>query len=178
MDDGGVRAYVEERGWDWLRRLARRQSAAIVGGLLLLGSHAVALDAADDEEAAPASVQETSTRINRKVTNPVSLTWSLKLLNTVDFDDVGSHGVHPDYTLQFQPTMSLLLSPFLKLITRPEFTLVDDTAYTNGAGELRRTTGVGDTILDVVLSPKLGPWLLGLGSTFVFPTANLDQTGQ
>src|SRR5262249_32010078 len=111
-------------------------------------------------------------------TNPVSLTWSLKLKNTVDFNDVGSFGVHPEYTLQFQPTMPLLLTPYLKLITRPEFTLIDDTAYTNGQGELQHTTGLGDTILDLVLSPRLGCWLIGLGPTFVFPTANLEQTGE
>ena len=64
-----------------------------------------------------------------------------------------------------------------KLIVRPQFTLVDDTPYTS-QGEVLRTTGVGDTNLDIVLSPELGPWLLALGPTFVFPTANLDQTGK
>lgn len=145
---------------------------------MLLRFSGLAVTAADDAEEPPASAHEPPTEINRKVTNPVSLTWSLKLKNTVDLDEVGSFGIHPKYTLQFQPIMPLLVTPYLKLITRPEFTLVDDTAYVNGEGELQRTTGVGDTILDVVLSPRLGPWLLALGPTFVFPTANLDQTGQ
>lgn len=126
----------------------------------------------------PASALDSPIEINRKVTDPVSTTWSLKLLNNVIFQDVGSHGDHAHYKLQFQPTMPLLLTPSWKLITRPEFTLVDDTPYTDSQGALRRTTGVGDTILDVVVSPELRPWLLALGPTFVFPTANLDQTGQ
>ena len=159
-------------------RVVRCRSAAIVAATLLLRFSGLAVTAADDAEEPPASAHEPPTEINRKVTNPVSLTWSLKLKNTVDLDEVGSFGIHPKYTLQFQPTMPLLVTPYLKLITRPEFTLVDDTAYVNGEGELQRTTGVGDTILDVVLSPRLGPWLLALGPTFVFPTANLDQTGQ
>src|SRR5215813_11392950 len=144
-------------------RVVRCRSAAIAAAMLLLGFSGLAIAATDDEEATPASVHESSTDINRKVTNPVSLTWSLKLKNTVDFNDVGSFGVHPEYTLQFQPTMPLLLTPYLKLITRPEFTLIDDTAYTNGQGELQHTTGLGDTILDLVLSPRLGCWLIGLG---------------
>jgi len=98
--------------------------------------------------------------------------------NTVSFLDFEGQGDHPQYKLQFQPTLPTLLTPDLKLILRPEFTLVDETPYENAQDEVVSTTGVGDTILDVVLSPVSDPWLLWLGPTFVFPTANLDQTGQ
>ena len=129
-----------------------------------------------DEEARQSPARQSSTEVNERVTDPLSLTWSLKVKNTVTWKEVGSDGDHPEYTLQFQPTMPVWLSTDWKLIVRPEFTLVDAVPYSN-QGQVSRTTGVGDTILDLALSPKLGPWLLGLGPTFVFPTANLDQTG-
>jgi hypothetical protein len=82
------------------------------------------------------------------------------------------------YQLEFQPTLPVVLTERLKLIARPQFTLLDSVPYVDGQGELQRTTGVGDSVLDVVLSPRVGGWLLGLGPSFIFPTANLDQTGQ
>ncbi len=119
-----------------------------------------------------------TTEISKRLTNPVSLTWSLKLKNKITFRDVTGHGDQAQYELEFQPVLPVLLTPALKLITRPEFRLVDSKPYAGQQGNLRRTTGVGDTILDLLLSPVSDPWLIGVGPTFVFPTANLDQTGQ
>jgi hypothetical protein len=132
-------------------------------------------DTIDDRPAAPQ--RDSSTEINQKVTDPISSTWSLKVKNTVTFEDVASGGDHPDYQLQFQPTMPLRVTSDWKLIVRPQFTLVEDTPFASH-GDVHRTTGVGDTVLDAVVSPKARPWLLALGSTMIFPTANLDQTGK
>jgi hypothetical protein len=153
-----------------------RSLAATLWVLVVL---APARGAGDDLPPAPrdSALHKSSDEINQDVSDPVSTTWSLKLKNTVTFEDVGSDGDHAAYTLQFQPTMPVWVSRDCKLIVRPEFTLVDDTPHTSHS-EVLRTTGVGDTILDTALSPKLGPWLLALGPTFVFPTANLDQTGK
>jgi hypothetical protein len=133
----------------------------------------------------PASAQsaddgptDTASRISRDLADPVSATWSLKLKNNLLFLDIHGHGHPPQYQLQFQPTLPVILNRRLKLIARPQFTLLDSVPYLSGSGALRRTTGVGDTVLDLVLSPRGGPWLLGLGPTFIFPTANLDETGQ
>ena len=138
---------------------------------------AAAEESADAVETRDLLERQSSTAVNKNVTNPVSTTWSLKLENDVSFLDIEGHGNHAQETLKFQPTMPILLTPHLKLIPRPQFTLLDSKPYTS-QGDLNRATGVGDTILDVVLSPVCAHWLLGLGSTFVFPTANLDQTGQ
>lgn len=130
---------------------------------------------------APSAVRPqgaSTTEISKQLTDPVSLTWSLKVKNTITFRDVTGHGDQVQYELQFQPVMPVLLTPALKLITRPEFRLVDSKPYAGEQGYLRRTTGAGDTVLDLVLSPVSDPWLVGLGPTFVFPTANLDETGQ
>jgi hypothetical protein len=121
--------------------------------------------------------QESETKINMKVTDPVSTTWSMKLQNSVNLLDINGHGDQVQDTLTLQPLMPVWLASDLKLITRPKFTLLDDDPYTK-QGELRHATGFGDTILDLALSPRSDPWLLGLGPTFVFPTANRDQIGQ
>jgi hypothetical protein len=151
----------------------RQRGLAIGFSVALVSQVATAVAASDVDD----SAEQTRTEINKNVTDPVSLTWSLKIKNDISFLDIEGHGDQPQYSLKFQPTMPTLLTPDLKLIARPEFTLVDDKPYTKD-GELLRTTGVGDTILDLVLSPVSDPWLIALGPTFVFPTANLDQTGQ
>jgi hypothetical protein len=126
----------------------------------------------------PPARDTSATAVNRRVTNPVSPTWSLQLENDVKLLDLEGHGTHLQDELTFKPTIPLLLTERLKLIGRPLFKLIDDTAYVNAAGGVTRTTGVGDTTFDLVLSPRLGAWLFALGPTFVFPTANLAQTGQ
>lgn len=116
--------------------------------------------------------------VSLRLSDPVSETWALKVQNTVTLVGVAGHGTQAKDTLEFQPTLALRVSEHLKLIARPDFTLIDSVPYAAGQGTLRRTTGVGDTILDVVVAPRSTRWLVGLGPTFVFPTANLDQTGQ
>jgi hypothetical protein len=120
---------------------------------------------------------ETATEINRKVTDPVSTTWSLKIQNNIVFLDIDQHGNQVQDTVVFQPTLPVWLTDDLKLIPRPKLTLLDAKPFTSN-GDLRYAVGFGDTVLDLVLSPKFGPWLLGLGPTFVFPTASADRTGQ
>lgn len=116
--------------------------------------------------------------LNQRVTDPVSTTWSLRTKNTINFLLLERHGNHLQNELQFQPTLPYIFNDRFKLIVRPQFTLVNDTAYVNKGDQVQRTTGVGDTVLDLGFGPRIDPWLLAFGPTFVFPTANLDQTGQ
>lgn len=145
---------------------------------VLCAGLAAAAESPDPTASSESPGRESSTEVNKNVTDPVSTTWSLKLQNNIDFIDVQGHGDQVEDSVTFQPTMPVVLTPELKLIMRPEFTLLDAKPFANSQGALRRTTGVGDTILDVVLAPISDPWLLGLGPTFVFPTANLEKTGQ
>jgi len=145
----------------------------ILIALPLLISLVVPTARAEDDEA-----QDSKTAIDKQLTNPVTTTWLLKIKNEVQFLDREGQSARGEYTLKFQPTLPLLLTPDWKLITRPEFTLIEDKPYTNSAGFSQRTTGVGDTVLDIALAPDWPHWLFGVGPTFIFPTANLDQTGQ
>ncbi|MCK6557330.1 hypothetical protein L6Q96_22545 [Candidatus Binatia bacterium] len=162
-------------GWGLMPNL--RTAAALVA--VFIGA-APAVHATDDRDpdayAHPGRLSPTE--IDRQVTDPVSVTWSVKLENDLVLRDLDGPGAELEAILRLQSTMPVLLGDYLKLIARPRFTLVDDKPYTGSNGALERTTGFGDTILDLVLSPRPTPWRLALGPTFVFPTANLDQTGQ
>lgn len=144
---------------------------------LLMAIFASAADVPAAEQSPESPDDESETEINLKITDPVSPTWSMKLQDNVYYLDVPGQGHPVQNTLVFQPSMPVWLTRDVKLITRPKFTLLESKPYTAGA-ELLGTTAVGDTVLDLALSPQLGPWLLGLGPTFVFPTANSVQTGQ
>jgi hypothetical protein len=144
---------------------------------LLVAICAEAAEPPAPQQVPESSEDESATEIDVKVTDPVSTTWSLKLQNGVSLLDINGRGDHAQDTLTFQPLMPVWLTRNLKLITRPKFTLLNDQPYAK-QGELHRTTGFGDAILDLALSPRSEPWLLGLGPTFVFPTASLERTGQ
>lgn len=152
----------------------------LAAAMVVLGAGLAAAAEPPDTAAASAfaAARESSTEINKQLTNPIPTTWSLKWKNNVTFLDSDGNGERTQYTLQFQPTLPVVLTPAWKLITRPEFTLIDDRPYTDHQGAARRTTGVGDTVLDLVLAPMAEHWLMGIGPTFIFPTASLDRTGQ
>jgi len=149
----------------------------VLVAILLFHRVSAAAERQERETSHEESLRGSSTDINKNLTDPVSLTWSLKLENDVTFLDVEGQGTQVQDELKFQPTLPVLLTPALKLIGRPELFLLDSKPFAASDG-LDRATGFGDMILDLVLSPVSDPWLLGLGPTFVFPTANLDETGQ
>jgi hypothetical protein len=160
-----------------LRRGGRYRAAPAIAIVLLVAATAVRALEPPAPAPSPSPTEDEETHANVEVTDPVSLTWSLKLQNNINLLDVPGFGNQVQDTVVFQPTMPMWLARTLKLIARPKFTLLDDQPYTS-QGELHRVTGVGDTILDLALSPSSNPWLLGAGPTFVFPTASNDQTGQ
>ncbi len=159
--------------------MRRLPAVAAIAGSIVLSAVGVGRAAESGEEPATLAriATQSSIEVNKNVTDPVSTTWSLKLENDVSFLDIDGHGSPVEDELKFQPTLPVLLTPTLKIIARPQFTLLDSKPFTSH-GDLERTTGVGDTTFDLVLSPNVRPWLFALGSTFMFPTANLDETGQ
>ena len=131
------------------------------------------------------SGQEASlTEINKKLTNPVSDLWSIAFQQNNYMLDMGAG--QPDHwnsNLNFQPVMPVALTSNWNLITRPVITLFNSVPYPDphNPADIERTTGFGDTVLMELVSPSpklVGNWLLGLGPTFIFPTASSDYTGQ
>ncbi len=124
------------------------------------------------------------TEINKKITNPVSDLWSIAFQQNNFMLDMGAG--QPDHwnsNLNFQPVLPVALTSNWNLITRPVITLFNSVPHPdpNNPADIERTTGFGDTVLMELLSPSpklAGKWLLGLGPTFIFPTASSDYTGQ
>lgn len=124
------------------------------------------------------------TELNKQLTNPISSLWSIAFQQNNYMLDMGAG--KPDHwnsNLNFQPVLPIALTENWNLITRPVMTLFNSVAHpkTYSPLETERTTAFGDTVLMELLSPSpklAGNWLLGLGPTFIFPTASSKYTGQ
>ena len=130
----------------------------------------------------PANSGASLTEINKQLVNPVSTLWSLTFQQnnygiTLPAGQVG----HQD-NLLFQPVLPVALTNDWNLINRPVIPLFNSVPTIDPLGNLGRATGFGDTTLVEILSPStnlVGPnWLLGLGPTFIFPTASNAKLGQ
>lgn len=134
---------------------------------------------------APADPTERSaTEINKQLTNPVSDLWSLTFQqnNSVLEYDTPEHGDEWSSNLLFQPVLPIGISENWNLITRPVIPLFVSQPHPNPNDPSRseRSTAFGDIALLQLVSatPKLaGNWLLGVGPTWVFPSAGSDFTG-
>jgi hypothetical protein len=116
--------------------------------------------------------------VNKELSNPISSIWALQLQENTYWLNKPERNV---VNLQFQPVLPLALTDNLNLITRPVFQVMNSSPYVNSSGNLHRVTGFGDTILATMLSPSpklVGPWLLGAGPSFIFPTASNSRLGQ
>src|SRR5690348_18168485 len=116
--------------------------------------------------------------VNEELSNPISSIWALQLQENTYWLNRPERNV---VNFQFQPVLPLALTNNWNLITRPVFQVMNSMPYVNQSGSLHRVTGFGDTILATLVStsPRLaGPWLLGLGPSFIFPTASNSRLGQ
>jgi hypothetical protein len=98
--------------------------------------------------------------------------------------DMGpGRNAHWNSNLNFQPVLPVALTSDWNLITRSVIILFNSVPHPdrNNPTDTERTTAFGDTVLMEMFSPSpklVGNWLLGLGPTFIFPTASSDYTGQ
>jgi hypothetical protein len=116
--------------------------------------------------------------VNKELSNPISSIWALQLQENTYWLNKPQRNV---VNLQFQPVLPLALTDNWNLITRPVFQVMNSTPYVNKSGNLHRVTGFGDTILATLISPSpklAGPWLIGAGPSFIFPTASNSRLGQ
>ena len=135
---------------------------------------AVAPGATAPPERAEAEGQSLS-EINKQLSNPVTSLWSLSF----QFNNYQLVNNQWNNNLQFQPVLPVSLTKDWNLITRPVVPLYNSVPVPTGPGTFDQKTGFGDTILLEMLSPEnSGPWLLGAGPTFIFPTASSRYTGQ
>ena len=157
---------------------------ALCLAVVLVATSLWAADAPVTTAASGGEPEPDLTEINKKITNPVSDLWSIAFQQNNYMLDMGAG--QPDHwnsNLNFQPVMPVALTSNWNLITRPVITLFNSVPHPdpNNPQEIERTTGFGDTTLMELVSPSpklAGNWLLGVGPTFIFPTASSDYTGQ
>src|SRR6266436_8397549 len=131
---------------------------------------------------AAAPPTDEATEVNKELSNPISSIWALQIQENTFFihpgiEDKSSRNA---VNVQFQPVLPLALTDDWNLITRPVFQVMNSSPYVNKSGNLHRVTGFGDTILATLISPSpklAGPWLLGAGPSFIFPTASNSRPG-
>ncbi len=121
--------------------------------------------------------------VNKELSNPVSSIWSISFQQTNYLLDIEGKEDRWNSNLNFQPVLPVTLTRDWNLITRPVVTVFNSVPHPNprNPADVETTTGFGDTILMEMFAPTLrltGKWLLGIGPTFVFPTASSDFTGQ
>jgi hypothetical protein len=172
-----------------MKKEGRKMKKEFMLGALCLAIVLVAtsLWAADPSATAAPSKGEgegSMTEVNKQLTNPVSSLWSISFQQNNYMLDMGpGRNDRWNSNLNFQPVLPVALTGDWNLITRPVITLFNSVPHPdrNNPWQIDRTTGFGDTVLMEMFSPSpklVGNWLLGLGPTFIFPTASSDYTGQ
>jgi hypothetical protein len=166
--------------------------AALLCGFWLAGPARAA-------DPAPKPEERSLSEVNKALTNPVSDIWSitfqqnnfvLKHQLPDDIDDAlqgrSQDGSSWNSNLLFQPVLPVGISESWNLITRPVIPLFvsqpvpDLDPGSNDFLDIERKVAFGDIALLQLVSPSpklAGDWLLGLGPTWVFPSAGSDFTG-
>jgi len=148
--------------------------AFLFAGLCIV-SAAQGQSAGSAEPAKEGAPGQSATELAKQLANPVSSIWSIS-------NQINNFQLTNDrwnYNWQLQPVMPVSLTSDLNLITRPVIQIYNSVPYQTPSGADARTTNFGDWVqLELVSPAHSGPWLLGLGPTFIFPTAGSIYTGQ
>jgi len=162
-----------------IRLLQLRLAVFALAGVWATAATAGPTSTAGDDD------KQNMTEINKQLTNPVSSIWSITFQqNNFQLDPgYGGHSDRWSSNLLFQPVLPIGISPDFNLITRPVVPLVVSQPHPNPKNplEIDRSTDFGDIALLQLVSPSpklAGSWLLGLGPTWIFPSAGSDFTGQ
>ncbi len=125
--------------------------------------------------AEPDEQELSASEMSQKLTNPVGNLWALQS----QFNNFRLANGQWNNNWNFQPTLPVRLTKDWNLITRPVLPLYDIVPVETAPGQYERKAGLGDMILAEMLSPaQWDKWLLGVGPTFIFPTATSTYTGQ
>jgi hypothetical protein len=141
--------------------------------LVALATSRAAAQTSEDEVGHPEQTE--AEKLAQALANPVSNLWSIQF----QFNNYNLTNDRWNYNLNFQPVMPVALTEDWNLITRPVIQIYNDVPITDALGENARTVAFGDwTQLEMISPAHSGHWLLGLGPTFIFPTAGSVYTGQ
>jgi hypothetical protein len=122
--------------------------------------------------------------IGAKLSNPVSDVWALFTEFDLTFSDgdLNTGNAKIGGRMIIQPIMPFPLygkgEEAWKLITRPTIPVIFSQPIPKGFDEFDNQGGLGDIQLPMLVTPPSGNWILGLGPTWLFPTATQDAFGR
>jgi hypothetical protein len=122
--------------------------------------------------------------IGAKLSNPVSDVWALFTEFDLSFSDgdVNRGDSQIGGRMIFQPILPFPLygkgENSWKLITRPTIPVLFSEPVPKGFNEFNNLGGLGDITVPFLVSPPVGNWILGVGPTFLLPTATRDAFGK
>ncbi len=155
--------------------IPRTRIVSIATAVLFVSSLPAMAQTSPEPAGAEAPHELSETELSRQLANPVTNIWSIaNQFNNYKL----SNGSWND-NWNFQPLLPISLTEDWNLITRPVVTIYNSVPIETTPGEFRNTTAFGDMIFMQQLSPAhSGPWLFGIGPTWVFPSAGSVHTGQ
>ncbi len=130
------------------------------------------------------SEQRSLGEISKELTNPVSNVWSMFTEFDLTFSngDLNKGNSEVGGRMLFQPVLPFPLygqgRDQWKLITRPTIPVLFSQPVPKGFDDFTNLAGLGDTQLPLLVSPPTGNWLLGLGPTWLLPTATQNEFGR
>jgi hypothetical protein len=131
-----------------------------------------------------------ATEVQKKLSNPVTDLWFIQFQqNNFVINTVRGMGDRWNSNLCFQPMLPLALTKDWSLIVRPVITLFNSMPFPSAridpvthqpSLDIDKTMTFGDSTFMAMVSPGpslVGNWIMGLGPTFIFPTASSNYTG-
>jgi len=162
-----------------MARSSRKSIAYRLGSVAILLLVAAAPAQADAE-----SEHGSLADVGAKLSDPTSNVWALFTEFDLTFSDGDVNAGDPKVggNMVFQPILPIPLygegKNQWKIITRPTIPIIfSNPVPTAGFDHFDYEGGLGDMSLPLPLSPPAGNWILGLGPTFLFPTATKDAFG-
>jgi hypothetical protein len=125
-----------------------------------------------------------ASEIGAKLSNPVSDVWALFTEFDLAFSDGDLNKGRPQVggRMIFQPVLPFPLygkgKDQWKLITRPAIPVLFSQPVPKSFDDFSHRGGLGDTQLPMMVSPPSENWMLGLGPTFLLPTATRKEFGK
>src|SRR6266446_5839896 len=178
--------YVREENMQMEVRTLGRTGPTKVGyvWLMILAATLILFGGTAHGQQNPSGQQDLS-EIAKELTNPVSNVWSMFTEFDLFFSDGNINKTGRSKLggrMIFQPVLPIPLygeGPHQwKLITRPTIPEVFSQPVPKGFNDFTNLGGLGDMQLPLLVSPPTGNWLLGVGPTWLLPTATRTQFGR
>jgi hypothetical protein len=123
--------------------------------------------------------------VGHKLSDPTSNVWALFTEFDLSFNDGDVNTGDPKIggDMNFQPILPIPLfgegKDQWKIIARPSIPVIfSEPVPRKVFNGFHHIGGLGDSILPLLVNRPAGNWILGLGPTFLFPTATNDDLGR